>query len=150
MNWSLRTWVAVAVPVIVVTLLVVAALVVANREPVSYAEGTPEATVQAYFQAVVDNDPRRAYELYTPELQERCAPPTAGEISYLTLARVVLDEVDVDGDEATARVSVTETFEGGPLGSNESTTSQTVHLERGDGDWEIAEVAWPFFCVRRN
>lgn len=149
-RWRARTWVTVGVPVVVVALLVVAALLVSNQDPVSYPEGSPEAVVQDYFQAIVDDDPRRAYERFTPDLQERCQPPNPADISYLDVARVVLDEVDIDGDEARVRVSVTETFEGGPFGSDESTTSQAVQLERIDGTWGIAEVPWPFFCVRRD
>lgn len=151
-----KALIAVVVPVAVVVLLVIAALL-ARRDPVVYQDGTPEATVQAYFQAVVDRDPRRAYELFTPELQERCQPPGAAEISYLTVARAVLDDVVIDedggedgGGSATVWVSVTEAFEGGPFGSNESTTVQTVYLERVDNEWGIAEVPWPFFCVRRS
>ena len=39
-----------------VALLVAAALVASRRDPVTYADGTPEAAVQDYFDALIDHD----------------------------------------------------------------------------------------------
>ena len=151
MTRNLRSAITIGVPVAVVGLLVVAALLVSRRDPVTYAEGTPEAAVQDYYRALIDHDAGGAYDLFSPALQGRCSRPTAAEIEYLSIVRVVLDEVAADGDSATVRVSVTQDFDGGPFGSDESTTDETVQLERSDGTWLIDDLPWPYFsCVGKG
>lgn len=141
---------SIGVPVAVVVLLVAAALVVSRRDPVTYAEGTPEAAVQAYFDTLIDHDAGAAYELFTPELQSRCARPTSAEIDYIRIARVVLDEATTRDDTSTVRVAVTQDLDSGPFGSGEVTNTETLRLEKTDGRWLIGDLPWPYFECLKN
>jgi len=142
---NLRTAITIGIPSTVLVLLVAAALVASRRDPVTYAEGTPEAAVQTYFDALIDHDASGAYELFTPALQSRCARPSSAEIDYLAIARVVLDEVTTSGDTATVRVSVTQDLDSGPFASGESTSTESLRLERINGRWLIGDLPWPYF-----
>lgn len=147
----MRTAITIGVPLAVVVLLVVAALVASRRDPVTYAEGTPEAAVQDYFDTLIDHDPGGAYDLFTPELQSRCGRPTSAEIDYLTIGRVVLQEATTSGDTATVRVAVTQDLDSGPFGSGEVTNTETLRLENIDGRWLIDDLPWPYFsCLEKG
>lgn len=150
MTRGLRTTITVGVPVVVVGLLVVAALVASRRDPATYAEGSPEATVQAYFRTVIDRDAGGAYQLFSPELQDRCGRPTSADIGYQSVSRVVLGEVTTKGDAATVRVTVSEST-GDLLVTDEVSRPETLHLERVNGRWLIDELPWPYFnCVAKG
>jgi hypothetical protein len=145
-----RTYVGIAVPVVVLVLLVVAAVFAANRAPDSYPVGSPEATAQAYFQALIDEQPLAIHQLFSDELQDRCDPPTAADVSFVDVSRVTLDQVETDGDSSTVRVSVTQDFGGSPFGPEENTSDETLHLTRIDGSWRISTLPWPFFVCQRK
>ncbi len=148
---TLRTVITIGIPVTVVVVLVAAALVASRRDPVTYADGTPEAAVQAYFDTLIDHDAGGAYELFSPELQSRCERPTSADIDYVTIARVVLEEATTSNDTATVRVSVTQDLDSGPFGSGEVTNTETLRLEQVDGRWLIGDLPWPYFnCVKNG
>ena len=142
---TMRTAITIGIPVAVVALLVAAALVASQRDPVSYAEGSPEAAVQDYFDTVIDHDPGGAYDLFTPDLQDRCGRPTSAEIDYITVGRVVLEEATTKDDTATVRVAVTQDLDSGPFGSGDVTNTETLRLENIDGRWLIDDLPWPYF-----
>jgi len=147
----MRTAITIGVPLAVLVLLVVAALVASRRDPVTYAEGTPEAAVQDYFDMLIDHDAGGAYDLFSPELQSRCGRPSSAEIDYLTIARVVLQEATTSGDTATVRVAVTQDLDSGPFGSGEVTNTETLRLASIDGRWLIDDLPWPYFsCFEKG
>lgn len=133
-----------------VALLVAAALVASRRDPVTYADGTPEAAVQDYFDTLIDHDAGGAYDLFSPALQSRCERPPSAEIDYLTIARVVLEEATTSDDTATVRVAVTQDLDSGPFGSGEGTNTETLRLEQIDGRWLIGDLPWPYFSCREK
>lgn len=143
-----RTIVGLAVGVVLLGLLVVAAVVGSNRNTADYEPGTPEAAVQAYFQALIDDRLSDAYELYSPELADTCDRSPFDAYSP-SLSRVVLDEVTTDGSEATVVVRITQTWDNGPLMVDESTFSETLSLVDEDGRWVFDRVPWPYPCPPR-
>ncbi len=151
MTRTLRTAIAIGVPIAVVVLLVAAALVASRRNPVAYADGTPEAAVQDYFDTLIDHDAGGAYDLFAPDLQSRCDRPPSAELDYLAIARVVLEEATTSGDTATVRVAVTQNLDSGPFGSGEATNTETLRLEKIDGRWLIEDLPWPYFsCLAKG
>ncbi len=150
MTRTLRTGITIGIPVAVVALLVAAALVASRRDPVTYADGTPEAAVQDYFDSLIDHDAGGGYDLFTPALRSRCERPPSAEIDYLTIARVVLEEATTSDDTATVRVAVTQNLDSGPFGSGEVTNTETLRLEQIDGRWLIGDLPWPYFSCREK
>ncbi|MEZ5411681.1 MAG: hypothetical protein R2761_26845 [Acidimicrobiales bacterium] len=145
MTRNVRTAITIGIPTVVLVLLVTAALLASRRDSVTYADGSPEAVAQSYFEALIDHDAGGAYELFTPALQSRCPRPPSAEVDYLAITRVVLDEVTTSGGTATVRVSVTQDLDSGPFGSGEVTNTETLRLEKIDGRWLIGDLPWPFF-----
>ena len=140
-----RTLVVVGV---IAALVVLGFLAVLNQSggPAVYDPGTPQATVQSYFQALTDGQSDDALEFVDPELgcdHNRFGPS-------VRVSRVVLESVTYsdDGTEASVRVQVTETWGDGLFGPDESTFNTTIHLvETADG-WLISDSPWPFFDCR--
>lgn len=141
-----------AVGAVLLALLVLAALVGPGRDTVDYEPDTPEATVQAYFQALIDDRSSDAFDLYSTDLAAHCG--RFGRDLYGTqVSRVVIEDVEIDegegsDDPAAARVLVriTETWSSGFLGSDQSTSTERLHLVVEDGRWVFGDVPWPYPC----
>ncbi len=135
--------------VMLVALLVVALIVGATRDRARFEAGTPEATVQAFLRAVVDNRRQDATEQLTEEFRERCPASRSGQY-YPRISRVVLVNAFAEGDEATVEVAITESFGAGLFDTNESTVNATLVLARTAEGWRISEAPWPFYdCLVR-
>ena len=147
-----RRYLISALAGLLMALLVTAAVLAARRQPEPYPAGSPEATVQAWYQALIDERPLDAHDQLTAELQDRCDPPSAAEVAGQRITRVTLDQTSIDGDRATVRITVTRSLDGGPLGLDESVTDQTVQLTRtaAGEPWRIAEQPWPWFACQRK
>jgi len=139
----------VALLAVVVALGVIAVL--SERNGVDeYEAGTPEATVQAYFQALIDDRPDDALAQLDSELgcDNRFRPT-------VHVSRVVLDDVtySADNTEATVRVQVTEDWGDSIFGPDKATFTETIRLatdtDDGSGDsWVIVQPPWPYFACR--
>jgi len=146
-----RNVVGVAIGVGMLAILVVGAVVAAGRDSTDYADGTPEAVVQDYFQAVIDERPDDAVVLFSDELRERC-DDDAG-LRFIRVSRVVLDEVvptqsDDDLDRVRVRVRITETWGDSLFDEGESSFTEAVSLTMEDGQWRISAAPWPYFGCR--
>lgn len=142
---STRTIVGMAFGVVVLGLLIVAAIVGSATSTTDYEPGTPEAAVQSYFQAFIDDRPTDAYRLYSADLAESCNRALIDRYSP-PVSRVVLDEVTTEGSAATVVVRITETFNDGPLLTDENTFTETLSLITEDGRWVFDQVPWPYPC----
>lgn len=140
-----RTIVGVAVGAVVLGLLVVAAVVGSGTSTTDYEPGTPEAAVQRYFQALIDNRPTDAYRLYSTELAEQCDRALIDPYSP-PVSRVVLDDVTTEGSVATVVVRITETYSDGLLLTDENTFTVTLSLSTENGRWVFDQVPWPYPC----
>ena len=143
-----RTILALLVGVVGLTALIVAAAVVAGRDAERYPAGSPEAAVQAYVRAVVDDRPDDAVAWFSVDLADRCGFGTVSGFGDVTVTRVVLDRTRLvtggDGTErAEVRVRVTERW-GGPFATDESTFTEIIVLTNDSDGWHIAEPPWPY------
>ncbi len=135
----------VAAAVVVLGVLVAAVVLAANRTPLRTEPGSPEATVQAYFEAVIDRQRLAALDTFTEELADRCDAALGDQLRFTSLSRVALDHVTVDGTRAEVAVTITETFEGGLLDTGRNQLTESVVLERTADGWRISEPPWPLF-----
>lgn len=118
----------------------------AGREA-TYAEGTPERVVQDYLHAVSDRDAGAAMSFLSSELAARCNTTFRDPIVNRSASlRATLDRATVRSDTAEVHVRITETYGTGPFGANESTQTVVFSLAKSDGEWRIAESAWPLYC----
>ncbi|HRC62676.1 MAG: hypothetical protein K1X87_02920 [Dehalococcoidia bacterium] len=111
--------------------------------------GTPERTVQLYLKAVEDHDATEAFSYLAPSLSARCASFPREEITQRgsSSIRATLDEVRVDGDRATVRVGLSETFGNAPFGTSDPKQSLTFELQQIEGQWRFTEAPWPLYCA---
>lgn len=133
--WALGAVVAVA--------LVAGAVTAAVREPVALPGGTPERTVQAYIEAVLDDDVEEAIALLSRDLAERCRADDFRRAAPRSPTTVTLDGVRVRNGRA--EVTVRLRSDGGEplLPIFESSFRQWFGLVQEGGDWVIAEAPWP-------
>lgn len=114
-------------------LLAALVLVVTSRDPVVYPPDSPEATVQAFLQSLVDGRADAAL------LDEGCRGVPLDDVGDQRL-RVTIIESSTDGDEATIDLQVTESY--GVMDS--WTHDETYRLVRGDDGWRIVSFNWPW------
>jgi hypothetical protein len=129
-----------------VALVAVAAVFVAIRDPAEFDPDSPEAVVQAYLVAVLDDDAEAAHGLLTPELQGRCAIDELPDRYYHDEdGRITLVDSTIEGDTAIIEVKFTATYDEGPFGYSESSYEEKFRLTRSDGSWRISSAPWPYY-----
>ena len=147
MNMDRHSRIALVVIGGVTVVLTAVAIVVAVQPPQDFDHGTPEGTVQAYYQAILDGDENLALSYIEEDLVADCS---IHELSYFTpdSARVVIEKTEIDGNDATVGVVITETWGDGPFGGGSNTFDQTLIMTRRDEAWMITRVPWPveMFC----
>ena len=131
---------------------VVAAVLVGGGQPTSYPEDTPEGVIQRYIQAILDEDPTRAYDYLSTELQEKCSLANWQEQTRYSYYRydefqILLKEVRRPSDmEAEVIVSVSRFQEPGSFDFTPSDYSydQRYYLrQQDDGTWRIYVLPSP-------
>ena len=129
---------AIVVAVLAMLALVALVVVASQREPVQLSLDTPEGTVQAWLQSVVDDQP--AMDLLAPT---DCTSPRLGGLRTEGAVRAVVVDTRIDGDRATVELSVTE---GGDtsLFDDGWTHDATYELQRTDDGWSITGFDWPW------
>lgn len=139
--------VLVVAVVAIVLLAVVAAVVSAGRDDAQADLATPEGTVQAYLEAVLDGDTEAAAALLVSP--GSCDEADLQATDVVDSARVVLLETEVDeadgGATATVVVEVTELYDEGPFGSGGYGHTERLRLEEQDGGWRLSGVPWPLY-----
>ena len=145
----------IAAAAILVALLIAAVAVATLRGDAELDAGSPEAAVQRYLRALADRDFNAAYDLWAPEVQERCDIEDIAvggrydyELDTLAESRITLDGVDAVGEVANVRVSAAETRGGGLFGPSEYTRNMTFSTRQYDEEWLIVHHRDPWFeCV---
>ena len=134
--------------VVLVLLIAVAAVLSASRGPATFEEGSPEAVVQGYLDAMIKGDESAAHASLSDELGDDCTVRDLRTRSNeVNNARVALRAVSIDGDEAEVEVSITENAGDVPFGGGGYTFEETFVLAREAGTWVIVEEPWPiYFC----
>lgn len=146
-----RTVVGATIGIVVLGLLVAAALIGSRRSVTNYDDGTPEATVQAYFDALIDDRPADAYDLFSERVSDECRDPVM-DIYARPPSRVALDRVTVEdsgkveGAEATVVVRITQVWGNDPFSGGEDTFTERLDLVVENGAWVFDRVPWPYPC----
>ena len=147
---KVRTLVGVGIGLALLVALIVAAVVASGRTTERYPTGSPEATVQQYFEALIDDRPDDALAFLHDDLRDRCDRDFGPRINDLRVSRVVLDDVelgrnDSEADTARVRVRITQNWGNSIFGPDESTFTETITLTLGDDGWRITRPPWPYF-----
>lgn len=137
---SQRKWIF---PVVAGAILLVLTLIALFREPVVLDRATPEGTVQAFLQAIADNDFETAHDQLSPNLQEECSTADIASAGPYESFTATLGDVDEFEDETIVHVSLR-------IGEGASIDGYTFdpgpyRLQRDAGTWGITEVSWPYF-----
>ena len=127
-------------------LLAVAAIAVALRSPANFEPGSPEAVVQEYVNAVLDEDSEAAFALLTPSAQRRCKLEDL-EDRYIRgeQSRIVLVDSEITGDTATVELEFTAASGDSPFDIYEYSFEQRFKLRDVDGAWRLSAAQWPFY-----
>lgn len=126
------------VAVVVGGLLVAAlVLVVTQRNPAALPPGSPEATVQAFLQSMVDDEPDTSLLV-----AGACGTPQ-DSLGGEERLRIVVDDITIDGDTAQVDLTVTETSGSGMFDGGSGHTD-AYWLERTTDGWRISAFTWPW------
>ena len=99
--------------------------------------------VQAYLQAIADDDYVAAHALLSGEIQSDCSPTDiANNVYYETFNAVLGDVIEV-GDQVTVEASIQ--FGSAPLDPGSDGYYEQFVLTQEDGDWVITSDPWPYF-----
>lgn len=141
------TMILIVTAVVVIAAIIIAAVIAATGGDPVFDEGTPEATVQRYLDALIDGDEDAAYDALSDELRQECSPSDLREREWQTDGvRVSLRDVRIDGAEAEVDVTIHEGGGGGLFGEGSSYPESFVLANTSRG-WVLSERPWPiFFC----
>jgi hypothetical protein len=131
---------------VVVVIALIVALALAGGDVRTYEPGTPEATAQAYLQALFDDDEEAAHAYLSPALQERCEPWDLDTWWARDAESAVFDEVRVDGDHAEIELRlISREYDLGlfPFDNYDYTRETELELDRIAGEWVVTDATWP-------
>jgi uncharacterized membrane protein YdfJ with MMPL/SSD domain len=132
-----RNWLVPLIALVAVVALTVVAL---NREPVTLDPDTPEGTVQAYLQAISDEDYKTALSYMTVDLQQRCNPEDIADNVYYDSFSATLGEVEEVGSITVVEVSINQSdsgFNGGYF--------ERIEVADEEGEFAVSGDPWPYF-----
>lgn len=111
-------------------------------------DGSPERAVQLYLNAIEDRDATAALAHLSPSLTARCGEIPRDMITARSEGslRATLDDVRLDGNAATVRIQLTETFGGAPFGVSDPKQTLVFELERVNEEWRFSQMPWPLYC----
>jgi hypothetical protein len=141
-----RSDIALGTILAVITVVVVVALVLALQPPKEYDPETPEATIQGYFQAVIDRNRIDAERFMTADLVNRCGADLNQIRDAAESLRVVIVDTEPDGDRMMVTVEITERSGSSLILRDPYTFRETLVVERVGDVWLIAEAPWPIYC----
>lgn len=140
-----RSGIVLGIIVAAIVVIVAVALVLALRGPEQLEPGTPEATVQGYLQAVIDEDPTAVAGFLTADLAKRCASDLDQVRFHPDSFKAVIADTRPSRDQMFITVEITE-GSGASVFSDSYTFDEILVLEKTSGTWSIAEVPWPIYC----
>lgn len=132
-----RNW---AIPAIFVGVVVILAVVALARDPVTLDPGTPEGTVQAYLQAIADEDYKAALAQTTNDIQQRCSPEMLADNVYYETFSATLGDVEEFGSVTVVEVSINQGSSGFDTGYFER-----IEVAEEEGRFAITGDPWPYF-----
>lgn len=140
-------WILIVAAAVLILAIVIAAFVAANRDEPTYEEGSPEAALQAYLDAVINGDATEAYGYLSDQLRNECTLSDARNgVGDAGDVRVTLQSVRQD--DGTTEIDVVIEENGGDLlFGGGYRYDETFILSDTDGMWKLSERPWPvYFC----
>lgn len=146
---------------LIVLLIAAAISVLLLRQPAQELPAdTPGGTVQRFYAALQKNDYTGAYAYLSDSMVNK---PTqaeftnyntsynAGGYNYNNQQRIGIDNITLNGDDATVPVAITTYYNsGGPFGgSGDYTNTEVFSLHRDNGTWRIT-IAPPQYLPYSN
>jgi len=132
-------------------LVVIAGVAVALRSPAVFEPGSPEAVVQQYVEAVLDEDSESAWALLTPSAQRRCdLEDLQGRYIRGEQSRIVLIDSAIDDTDASVELQFSAAHGDSPFDIYEYSFEEKFKLRDVDGAWRIAAAPWPFYRCREG
>ena len=137
------------------TLLVVAVVVALLEQEETLPEGTPEAVVQQFLQAIQSEEFELAHSFLSEDLKNECAAeqffaPHFRAYPPVRLAdeRITLVDTTTIGDSTFVNVRITrfrssDPFDSSPFGRSESSYEQQFTLQQVAGEWRFTRYPWP-------
>ena len=114
----------------------------------SFPEGSAEAVVQRYVQAVEEEDWETIHALLAAELREECPVEelTAGRSAWdRGDRRITLEETRTLGETLLVTVEVTESRFEGPFGTSSWSYEVQYSLTEEDSEWRFSDYPRPFY-----
>jgi hypothetical protein len=131
-----------AIGLAVLVALVVIALV---RDPVQLDPASPEGTVQAYLQAIADEDYGAALALLEPGLADGCSPSDLQQAAPREPFSATLVDSDESNDTASVTASIAYSPSPGPFDPGSNGFDEYFSLVLLDGVWRIINDPWPYY-----
>lgn len=132
---------------IVLLAVIVTIVLVAFPSTDNFDSGTPEAALQQFIEAALDDDEEAALALLTTESRESCAHEFEerrfGFGFHGDDLRAILEHVNVDGDVAEIQVEFRRSNADDPFDSSTSSFRADYRLVSEAGEWRIARADWP-------
>lgn len=145
-------WWLIGGGVALVALLAAAIAVALAERETTLAEGTPEAAVQRFLNAVQDKDYVTAHGMLAADLGAKCpVEQFAGQGRFsgfqpLEDSRITLEETKVFDGTATVTVLVTTFYSNEPFGSSESSHFESYSLKKdAGGQWRFTVYPYPLY-----
>ena len=128
-----------------VVLAVIVAIALGLRGPEDLPDGTPEAAVQDYLQAVLDGDDDAIRALLATDKLAECDEAFFEYSSYgIDGVGFELDDIEVTGDTARAELTQRSSSTGDPFEGSRRYGQEIVELRREGGEWKIDGASWPW------
>ncbi len=111
-----------------------------------YLQNLPEATAQAYIQALFDEDSETAHGYLSTDLQAECEPGDLEPWWVRNADSASFDEVHNDGSHAEIELRLlSNEYDLGifPFDSYDYSRETELELDRVDGEWVITDATWP-------
>ena len=140
---------------VVAIVLVVTIGLVAVRDPTVYEPGTPEAAVQNYVQASIDDDTDVLLSMLTEDLRGKCEADLTrwghGDRYDNGEFRVELGDIEITQDAAIAELTFRYASSNGPFGGSGHSRDHQIFLVRIDDVWLVERATWPdhlaYYCA---
>ncbi len=134
-----RKWIF---PVVAGTILLALTLIALFREPVVLDRATPEGTVQAFLQAIADDDYDTALDQLSPDLREACSTADIAQAGPFESFTATLGDVVEFDEETLVHITIRE---GGSGLDTYAYDPGPYRLQMESGRWGITEATWPYF-----
>jgi hypothetical protein len=141
-------WVAWVLGLLVLAVVGTGILAGILREPTTLDPNTPEGTVQAYLQAVLDEDWSSARAHLADDLARRCSVVDFRYAWVPDQLTTTLDGTRTTDDGVEVRVQLRSVASPDPLRTVDGVSTETFDLVQQDGQWRITGAPWPVMDCR--